>query len=227
MEMEGGTGYSSYSAPQPGLPQPGTDYPGGEFNPALWKDKPPIEVWAHDDTVVAGKTYRYKMRYKIKNPIFSAGNVAEPPTLSDVFALASPYSQWSSEVIVPSLVNFFVFSSKSPNSNSVRFEVFRWHEGQQRSEQFTVGPGDVIGGREGDVDYPTDWTVVDFREDPRINNDWQIMLLNQKDGSIAVRSYSTDRNDTLYKALKTQIQQAKTADAGGPGVAPGGAPVLR
>ena len=115
---------------------------------------------------------------------------------------------------------------KAPNSNTVRFDVFKFEKGTQHMETFTVGPGDQIGGKRGDIDYSTDWTVVDFRLDER-QNDTQILLVNNKDGSIIARSYKADATDPLYKALKEQMNALKAAEistAGGPGGAP---PVVR
>lgn len=224
---EYGGGYGGAQAP--GMPQPGTDYPTGEFDPLdptvpppPWKFDPiaqkprDIEAWAHDDNVSAGKTYRYKMRYRLKNPIFGANNIAEPEALSQQFALVSEFSDWTTPVTVPSLVNFFVAGGFVKNRGTVDFEIFRWDEGQQKAERFSVGPGDVVGGERNGVDFSTDWTVVDFREDPR-TNDSQILLVNNKDGSVIARSFSGDRNDKLYQALKAQVKTAADAAAAAAG----------
>ena len=209
-----GTGYGA-AAVQQGLPQPGTDYPQGEFIPndpqAPWRDKK-VETWCHDANVEPGKTYRYRVRYKVKNPIFAAPNFAADPALAEEFAIVSPYSEWTSPTKIPELVNFFVATSKSPNANTVRFDVFTWDQGQTKQSTFTVGPGDLIGGVREGIDFLTKWTVVDFREDPR-QNDWQIMLVNNEDGSIAVRSFKADQTDALYKGLKEQIKAAEAAEA--------------
>ena len=204
-----------------GLPVPGTDYPTGEWdvNDPKWQGKT-IEMWAHDDTVQAGKTYRYHIRYKVKNPIFLQRNIVNDPKLADQFAIASDWSAWTSPVQVPPLVNFFVSNSKAPQRNTVRFQVFRWDQGQEKSETFEVGPGDEVGGVKNGVDYSTGWTVVDFREDAR-QNDTQILLVNNKDGTITVRSYKADYNDPLYQSLKQQLQPPPGPTAGGQPGAPG------
>lgn len=202
------------------LPQPGTDYPTGDFNPGdpKWIVKTPagppalplIDVWAHDNTVEGGKTYRYRVRYKIKNPVWFAGNVTEPEALSATFALASEWSDWGSEVKVPPLVNFFVATSKAPTANSITFEVFKFEKGAQRSEKFPVSPGDTVGGLKNGVDFRTGWTVVDFRADPR-TDDWQILLIDD-DGKMVTRSFKGDRDDALYKGLQDQLRQQRAAE---------------
>jgi hypothetical protein len=217
MEMDGGEGaFGGYGgAPQaPGLPQPGTDYPTGEFDPSdsqpqPWKNKE-VEIWAHDDQVAAGKTYRYKMRYKLKNPIFGT-NAGDPATLGEQFALISEFSPWTTPITVPSLVNFFVAGGGLGGRNTVEFEIYRWDQGQQKVERFSVSPGDVVGWAKNGVDFSTDWTVVDFREDARAN-DRQILLVNNKDGKVVARSFQADAKDKLYEALKKQVKDAKAAE---------------
>ncbi len=221
-ENAGFGGGAAFGGPMPqNLPQPGTDYPNGEFDPSQWIGKT-VEAWAHDDTATAGKTYKYRMRYKIKSPIFGAGNVANPDSLADVFAVASVWSEWSTAITIPPMTNFFVESSKSPGSDAVHFAVFKWEKGQQHKESFTVRPGDQIGTTKGDVDYSTPWTVVDFRQDDRAN-ETQIILVNN-DGKLMTRSYKADSQDPLFKALNETVTQQKAAAAVAAGTAVPGAP---
>jgi hypothetical protein len=230
-EMDGEGGFGTYGGgggvQVPNMPQPGTDYPAGEFDPTdtvqpqPWKGKE-VEIWQHDDQVTAGKTYRYKMRYRLKNPIFST-NAGDPAALTEQFSLDSEFSDWTTPITVPSLVNFFVAGGVVQGRSTVAFEVFRWDQGQQKMERFDVAPGDQVGADRNGVSFTTDWTVVDFRVDPRAN-DPQILLVNNKDGSVVARSFNTDRNDRLYQALKKQVEDAKAAErAASPAAAAGGA----
>ena len=231
IEGEYGGAYGGGVPQAPGMPQPGTDYPNGEFDPSdpiqpppPWKFDPiaqkprEVEMWAHDDNVQAGKTYRYKVRYHLKNPIFGSANAATDPALSNQFALTSEFSDWTTPVTVPSLVNFFVAGGVVGGRGTVAFEIFRWDEGQQKSERFEIGPGDPVGGERNGVDFSTDWTVVDFRADPRAN-DPQILLVNNKDGKVIARSFQTDNKDKLYQALKAQVKSAAEAAAAAAGTA--------
>ena len=117
-------------------------------------------------------------------------------------------SEWSSEVKIPNLVNFFVQSSPLGNARSVRFDVFRWDKGTQKQEQFTVAPGDEIGATKNGVDFSTGWTLIDFRLDER-QGDWQVLIMNNKEGNIVARSFKADRDDDLYKGLLAQVKLAK------------------
>ena len=57
---------------------------------------------------------------------------------------------------------------------------------------------------------------MDLRGDPR-TSDPQILLVNNKDGTVIARSFSTDRDDKLYKALKAQVKAANEAAAAAAG----------
>jgi hypothetical protein len=151
-------------------------------------------------------------------------NVAINDALTQQFAIQSKPSAWSSPVVIPNLVNLFVQSSKSPTTPTVRFDVFRWDKGEQKQETFTVTPGDQVGGLKNGVDFSTGWTLVDFRFDER-QGDTQILLMNNKEGNIIVRSYKADRDDDLYKGLLEQVKQIKALQANPTG-APGGPPAV-
>ena len=153
------------------------------------------------------------IKYKIKNPLFGT-NAGADPKLNNTFDLTSADNgPWGSPVQIPQQINFFVASSKAPGGNSVRFDIFKWDKGQNIEDTFTVSPGDQVGGvskANAGVDFATDWTLVDFRDDPR-QNDTQILLVNNKDGKIMVRSYRGDSLDPLYNGLKEQIKALKAA----------------
>src|SRR5205814_5705619 len=95
---------------------------------------------------------------------------------------------------------------------------------------FTVAPGDEIGATKNGVDFSTGWTLIDFRLDER-QGDWQVLIMNNKEGNIVARSFKADRDDELYKGLLAQVKLAKDllanptgAPGGPPAVAPGATP---
>ena len=112
---------------------------------------------------------------------------------------------------IPPLVNFFVLNPPLGNATSCRFEVFRWDQGEPRSETFTVGPGDEIGKMKDGLDFSTGWTVVDFREDFRTGGETQVLLVNEA-GRLVARSHRADQSDALYRGLKEQIANAKATE---------------
>ncbi|HEX8521595.1 MAG TPA: hypothetical protein VF669_05005 [Tepidisphaeraceae bacterium] len=194
--------------------------PTGDFDPSKFTQ--PLVVWGHDIHVTPGKSYKYKMRYRIRNPLFGVINVAKNPAFAQQFAIVSPDSEWSKIIVVPAKTNFFVARNIGPNADKVAFDVFKWEEGIQHQATFIIAPGDMLGGQNSNVDYTTDWTLVGFQQDPR-TQDVQILLVD-KEGSLMTRSAKQDQNNDLYKRLKELVRAAQpTAGAGG---APTGLPAV-
>lgn len=169
---------------------------------------PDVEIWFHDDTVESGKTYRYRVRYKMLNPIFGLFNVSRPEELTEQFALTSEWSEWSQPVGLDSLVRYFVYGWR-PNANSVNFEVFKWENGVWQSEIFqNLQPGDMIGGTRvkynQEVDFTTGVTVVDIREDARRET---FVLLVDSQGNLLTRSFRQDQNSSELRNLRDRVKQ--------------------
>ena len=83
-------------------------------------------VWANDDSVVPGKTYQYRMRAAVFNPVYSQASVKDEKAR---WALDFP-SEWSEptdEVAVPPIVEFFFVGTFGERVN---LELHRWIHGQ-------------------------------------------------------------------------------------------------
>jgi hypothetical protein len=201
--------------------------PPGEFDPRqpLGNNQqlPNNEIvgWAHDDTVVPGHIYRYRIVYHIKSPVFNRIDVTKKPELAEVFDVKSKDGEWSKEIDVPSLTNFFVISA-TPGKSSASIEVFRRQEGELKGKKFEVNPGDVVGALDGEskVDFTTGWTMVDVKSDLRTSGDPYVILMDP-DGNLHRRNM--DRNNDEYKKAKQQVASAagSPAFAGGPPPGPG------
>jgi hypothetical protein len=220
----GGPGYVPPVPPgagaAPGAPAP-TDLAGqfplpasGEFDPnSLTSD---ITGWAHDATTEAGHTYRYNVIYRIKNPIFGT-NASKKPELTGTFDIKSPDGDWSKAINVASTTNFFVYANSPRGVNAARIKVYKWVNGLERSHVFQVNPGDIIGGKDGDVDFGTGWTVVDLRfDDPRNPDSTTIIVMNPQ-GGLEERDYKSDQAKPELRILDQQVGSASSADqlAGG------------
>jgi hypothetical protein len=179
------------------------------FDPSTLNDK--ILVWAHDVTVEPGKTYRYKARYKLANPLYMIPNVAAQP-LIDKFDLVSADSNWTDAIKVPAQTQFFVRQGIAPSGNAVVFDIYRWQNGQLWNKSLPVQIGDVVGGPDGLVDYSTGWTVVDLRSD--IKSATGYVILMDATGRTIRRDHNTDANDSSYKDLRERLA-AQTATANG------------
>jgi hypothetical protein len=204
--------YPYQQPPQEMQPAPVYPYPPGEFDPRNPPDHR-IVGWAHDDSVRPGHIYRYRVVYKIRSPLWNRPSALKDPKLADQYALSSNPAEWSKEIEVASLTNFFVLQSQ--DGGRARVAVFRWQNGQVHQKEFDVMPGDVIGGPDSaaGVDFTTGWTMVDSVKDLR-TDDTYVILLNP-DGQLTRRSARVDKSSPEYQRAQ---QQVASANGAGPGI---------
>jgi hypothetical protein len=196
-------------AAAPGVKPDEFPVPTAEFDPHKWAAdhaaNPSIVGWAHDDSVQPGHVYKYRVTYKLKNPVFTMQTIVKDSKLAETFALTSIPSDWSDQVEVASTLKFFVAGAR-PTTGTAAFQVFRRQEGELKTKTFTVGPGDVIGTRDGDVDFTTDWMVVDVRTD-RVGGDAYVLLMD-KSGTLVRRDANADASNPDYLRSKQQAAGA-------------------
>lgn len=174
--------------------------PTGPFDPNQMGD---VLAWIHDDTVQPNHTYRYKLRYRILNPLYRSINIAKDPKDARVFSIQSPWSDWSSQVSIPSTTIFF--ADGGIFNNTARFLVYKWEGGVWRAKTFQVAPGDIIGAKTDDVDYSTGWTLVDMSDSTAQN---QFTLVTDGSG-LQRRDPRQERQDPMYTKLKELTEGAK------------------
>jgi hypothetical protein len=218
-----------YQPPPPPRPEYSYPLPNGEFdprNPLGGAGAPQagqlenVIGWAHDDSAQPGRVYRYRVTYKIKNPLWNTREVAKDPKHAELFALASAVktddTAWSAEVEVPSLTNFFVLNAQ-PERGTAKVVVFRRQDGELQKKEFEVSPGDVIGGiDEGSgVDFTTGWTMVDARADLRGTS--QFAILMDPDGRLHRRDWREDQASPEFHKAQQQLAAATAPPMPGPG----------
>jgi uncharacterized membrane protein YgcG len=184
--------------------------PNGEFDPSKSQGTD-IIGWAHDDTCEAGKTYRYRVSYKLKSPLWNTTNMTKPQELANTFALSSKESEWGQPVKVESLSHFWVVRPAF-RGESAQVQVFRFSGGQLRTKIFDVAPGDAVGAPDGDVDYGTGWTMVDMPTDARGE---RYVLLMDPHGRLQSRDFRADQADPKYKEMLQQANAAAAASGTG------------
>jgi hypothetical protein len=109
----------------------------------------PILVWAIDDTAQPGKTYRYRMRVGVLNPVAGTGHVAERDAArKDQVVLWSDFAPVAEPVSVYKKVYFFA-KDVQEQTRTASIEVARYLRGYWRSETFQVRPGETIGKEVG------------------------------------------------------------------------------
>jgi len=215
-------GFEGEGSPfDPGTPQPGQNLPRGKpFNHPLPPPAPfapstinqDIVGWLYDDTVLPEKTYRYRVRYRILNPLFNVTVPGINQNLTKIFALVGEDSTvWSEPVTLqPETFIYVVNSSQSPLNpqvGSARISIYRWQGGSVRSTVDTYRVGDPIGIKSGDVDFKTDWTLAEVRVDST-NPSKSFAMIMSKDGQIKRLSAINVSDDPKLQDLDNQAKSA-------------------
>lgn len=174
--------------------------PSGLFQVFNFND---ITVWANDDTARPNRSYRYKMRYALLNPLYHMANVAKNPKDTLVFTLWSPFSAPTDPISVSANVEYFV-KNVGFDRSSVTLTVFRWANGRWQSKEFRVAPGDMIGGPDqaSGIDYTTNATLVMVRESEPVQ-----AIIADSAGKLVKRDTSDQRNPN-FQRLKGQADEA-------------------
>lgn len=121
-----------------------------------WTQNEPLLIWAHDDTVQPGKTYEYRIRAGLFNPIAGRDWFREDQQeYKNQVVLWSPFAQFAQKessaepesltAVVPKMLHIFPMDIPKNNPEAVSVRVSKYYYGQWRSEDFEVLPGQVIG----------------------------------------------------------------------------------
>ncbi|MFC1677936.1 hypothetical protein ACFL3G_12860 [Planctomycetota bacterium] len=104
-----------------------------------------LTLWANDDTVECGKSYRYRLRVGVFNPIAGTNQFGESSKhLKNKVVLWSKYCYPPDIVDIPQMSYFFP-NKVQESTNTVTLQVFKYELGYWYSEKFTVEPGELIG----------------------------------------------------------------------------------
>jgi len=189
-----------------------------------------VDLWASDMTAEPGKTYRYKMRVTVVNVLFNKSNMPEAQAKrhEKKFLIDSGWSGWSKPAKLEKTMHFFASSaSPQPAPGQATFDVFKFHGGQWLRQEFTVKPGDPIGGvasvtdpfgQRSEVDFSTGSFLVDINFNyvipSRLGNmsrkTQMIMIMDE--GEMMTRRVDADKNSEQRDSLE-QKMQAGVAEA--------------
>jgi len=101
--------------------------------------------WAHDDTVEPMKTYRYRIRLGVFNPIAGKNQASSKDTSQKSNAvLWSNFSETTEAVEIPGRLYFFAKDIQEA-AKTVTVQVSKYVLGYWYSEDFKVSQGEVIG----------------------------------------------------------------------------------
>jgi len=112
----------------------------------LEKMREPLVFWAHDDTVEPRKSYRYRIRLGVFNPVAGTNQLSEQDiSRKNEVVLWSGFSDITEPVEIPGRLIFFAKHIREA-AKVVTVQVSKYVMGYWRSEDFTVSQGEVIGG---------------------------------------------------------------------------------
>ena len=114
----------------------------------LSKRDKPLLIWVFDDTVEPGKTYQYRVRLGVFNPVAGTAQLVERDLAKkDQVILWSPYSQVTQPVDVQKMIYLFAKDVQDKTSTAT-VEVARYSQGYWRIAGF---PGEARrDDRQGD-----------------------------------------------------------------------------
>jgi hypothetical protein len=105
----------------------------------------PLAFWAIDDTVEPGKTYRYRIRLGVFNPVAGTNKISErDKSKRGDTILWSGFSKQTNPVDIPQRLYFFPLR-EAGNGKVVTFQVSRYQLGYWYNWNFPVQQGEVIG----------------------------------------------------------------------------------
>jgi hypothetical protein len=179
-----------------------------------------VLVWFHDAGLEPMKTYQYRLRLVMVNPLLARARDAEEPQVARVPTITSDFSPWSEDVSVPQATEMFL-TGGSPSVGQATVTVFTRSLGQWVSERFSVSEGEPIGGVvEVDVTNPATGEVtrqtVDFSTGAvaaKLDFDKRIprggltkrtneMIFLDRQGKLGSRVQALDEESARYQQLR-------------------------
>jgi len=186
-----------------------------------------ILVWFHDTSLIPLRTYQYRVRVKLINPLLTYDKIAKAPADAEQVSLVSPWSQWSDPFSVPQAAEFFVIGSNA-YSRTVRVRAFARSLGQIVRKDFNVAQGWSVGAKavvevtnpaDGQpIEVPVDFSTgavavaIDFEKSirtPSITRKTVELLYLDENGTLRKRTLAGDEASARYRQLMKESRWAK------------------
>jgi hypothetical protein len=110
------------------------------------KSQKTLKIWATDFFGTPGKTYKYRIRVVMYNPLAGYKPYLEDPANTLLTGIASSWTEVGGPVRLENAYYCFA-ESLGNDKKSVKFNVIKWHSGSLYSESFMVKEGEAIGGK--------------------------------------------------------------------------------
>jgi hypothetical protein len=109
------------------------------------KMRKPLVFWAHDDIVKPEKSYRYRIRIGVFNPIVGTEQFSQQDeSLKNKVILWSQFSEPTESITIPGTLYFFPLEVQEA-AKTVTVQVCRYVLGYWHSKDFNVRQGEEIG----------------------------------------------------------------------------------
>jgi hypothetical protein len=152
--------------------------PGTPGVPIAREVSPVQQIWAHDarpGSIVNGKTYQYRIRPVLVNPLVGVPEKFENPQDAKVVLVAGDWSEPSDAVGIEPATRFFV-SRSDKEKKEVILDLYQWFRGvwlYHRAKSTVGGKVDIT--EKMDTPDPDNPTTEVYRRDVRINGDATIV----------------------------------------------------
>ncbi len=178
-----------------------------------------MKLIAHDITVRPGVTYRYRLRVRVLNPLFQQNRLIKEQLENEAKQLAvdSQPTPWSEPISIEPRLQFFVMSVRQ-SDGTAKVLVYGVHNGRRHREEFTISPGDPIGGPVSfetlddteEMDMYIGAVAVDVEQRPaKVGNNHVLMYFDQDNQTLDERIAEVDRNNPKRYQLDNEILEAE------------------
>ncbi|MHC4622713.1 MAG: hypothetical protein ACYS4W_02310 [Planctomycetota bacterium] len=111
----------------------------------IYEMRKPLVFWAYDDTVEQGRSYRYRIRLGVFNPIAGTDQLNEEHVLlKNNVILWSKFSNITESIEIPERLYFFPINVQQV-AKVVTVKISKYVQGYWYGENFFVQQGEIIG----------------------------------------------------------------------------------
>jgi hypothetical protein len=118
------------------------------------KTKKTLKIWALDLFARPGKTYKYRMRVVMYNPLAGYKIYLKDPKNTLLTGIPSPWAEAPASVRLENEFYCFV-DTLSSDKKSIKFNVTKWYQGNLYSEIFMAKEGEAVGDKKKIKMLPT------------------------------------------------------------------------
>lgn len=184
-----------------------------------------VTIWAHDISVRPGRSYRYRLRVHVINPLFRDRRVpaSQQKKYYDKLSISSLASEWTSYVTIDPSTQFFLVDAHK-QKNTAQIEIFTIFNGRVVYRDFSPSPGDLIGGPvqlsdenfQRNVNLEIGAALVDVQFDVPSHGGLsstthRIICLDEATGQLFERTVQADRQNPRRLQLKLESERRKVA----------------